>query len=67
MAKISIFSSPYIPKAISKQNANSAGWADPYVPKKKPTLWIECPICKAKIKRLQRHLNKVHNENIKNE
>ena len=67
MAKISIFNSPFKPQAISKQNANSAGWADPYVPNKKPANWIECPICKAKIKRLQSHLNKVHKENIEKE
>ncbi len=69
MSKISIFFSPYVPKAISKQNSNSAGWEDQYSPEKKPAtatkkaaLLIECPICKTKVKRLEKHLNKVHKD-----
>lgn len=69
MAK-SVFTIPYIPKAISKQNANSAGYPDPYAPnklnkkplKKPPDIFIECPLCNLKVKRLQRHINRVHKE-----
>lgn len=72
MARVSIFFSAYKPKAISKQNSNSAGWTDPYAPKKKLVVkkksnedktligWVECPQCKTVVKRLQSHLNRVH-------
>jgi hypothetical protein len=60
MSKISIFFSPYKSKAISKQNSNSAGWEDAYSPNKKPAILTECPICKTKVKRLEKHLNKIH-------
>ncbi len=51
MSKISIFNSPYQSKAISKHNANSAGWSDLYAPNTELANYFECPICNKSVKK----------------
>lgn len=71
--KGTIYNSLYIPTPISKQNANSAGYADDYAPKKIVTTnkiveskvtTVSCPKCNAVInkKNFTKHLKKIHNE-----